>query len=481
MAPCDMGPGTLAHLGQLFGLLGEPTLLPLPQRGHHPAGLKKRRTQTLGQLPQRFPGRHRATLGHTLERARRHAMGVQGVGPRRGQGEVPALCLPIPRNQLAGGRHVRHPPLGCVEALPAGLPEACVRRPAAHRVKLVADICRHAPPVAPPASLSITTMVGRAARPEALGARRALGPEARALRTRRWRVRCAWLQAGGSVWGATGAALCRRGARTLTWSWLAPLVGLAGRLAGRPLLGRHGAADRLDQRRRPREEVRCVGRTEVRLPGGQPARRCLTGGGHALTGPTRQRLLPKRRPRGVIPAVGRVLQDEVVALGGQRPQAPPAGAGCIRGPGEVWGGPGLGPPGACLVAIPHARLLPLPVARLLGAIGGADQAVKARACQQETHQAPATRTDLAPDQGEGQDQARPAGEAGDTLAKRDDRGAFIEACVVRPPGLQGTAGALQDLRRVTLGEPRSWQGARALQQTRACEAIPALVALIVAS
>ena len=73
------------------------------------------------------------------------------------------------------------------------------------------------------------------------------------------------------------------------------------------------------------------------------------------------------------------------------------------------------------------------------------------------------------------------GEAWDALEKRDDSGACIEAFVVRPPGLQGAAGDLKDFRRVTLGETLSLQGARPLKQTRAFDAIPALVAIIVAS
>ena len=67
------------------------------------------------------------------------------------------------------------------------------------------------------------------------------------------------------------------------------------------------------------------------------------------------------------------------------------------------------------------------------------------------------------------------------MAKRDDSGACIEAFVVRPPGLQGAAGDLKDLRRVTLGEALSLQIAIPLQQTRAFAALPALVAIIVAS
>src|SRR5262245_50650885 len=73
------------------------------------------------------------------------------------------------------------------------------------------------------------------------------------------------------------------------------------------------------------------------------------------------------------------------------------------------------------------------------------------------------------------------GEAWDAVEKRDDSGACIEAFVVRPPGRQGATGDLKDLRRVTLREALSLQIAIPLKQTRAFDAIPALVAIIVAA
>ena len=73
------------------------------------------------------------------------------------------------------------------------------------------------------------------------------------------------------------------------------------------------------------------------------------------------------------------------------------------------------------------------------------------------------------------------GEAWDALEKRDDSGACIEAFVVRPPGLESTAGDLKDLRRVTLGKTLSLQVAILLKQPRAFDAIPALVPIIVAA
>ena len=45
------------------------------------------------------------------------------------------------------------------------------------------------------------------------------------------------------------------------------------------------------------------------------------------------------------------------------------------------------------------------------------------------------------------------GETGDAVKKRHDRGTLIEALLVRPPGLQGTAGHVKHLGRLTLGHP----------------------------
>src|SRR5712691_8787346 len=194
-------------------------------------------------------------------------MGVQGVGHRRCQVELPDLLWHIPRNTLDGGLHVRHHPLGFVDAFQAGLTEAFVLRHAANGVHLLADICRNAPTVSPHATLSIDKVGGLADRTDALGDLLSLGTEALARLARRLRVLFELLQACGSLGGATWGALFRRVARPrkLPLALLEPLVRLAGRFACRPLLGSHGAADRFDQLMLHREYVRRVGRAEVML------------------------------------------------------------------------------------------------------------------------------------------------------------------------------------------------------------------------
>jgi hypothetical protein len=79
-----------------------------------------------------------------------------------------------------------------------------------------------------------------------------------------------------------------------------------------------------------------------------------------------------------------------------------------------------------------------------------------------------------------QDQARQESETGDAVKKRHDDGTRIEVFLVRPPRLQRAAGHRKHLGRLTLGEALGLQVARRRKQRSACEAIPALVAILVA-
>jgi hypothetical protein len=85
-------------------------------------------------------------------------MGMQGVGHRRAQVELPHLLVHIPRHKLDGGLHVGHHPLGFGDALQAGLMETCMLGNGANRGNLCVDICRNESTVAPHASLHIDKM-----------------------------------------------------------------------------------------------------------------------------------------------------------------------------------------------------------------------------------------------------------------------------------------------------------------------------------
>jgi hypothetical protein len=93
----------------------------------------------------------------------------------------------------------------------------------------------------------------------------------------------------------------------------------------------HGTADGFDQLMLHMEEVRRVVRAEVMLHVGQQARCFIAGRLYDLTVETRKRLLHKRIPRVLIAGVGRLLQNDVVALRVRRHQAQPAGKRFILG------------------------------------------------------------------------------------------------------------------------------------------------------
>jgi hypothetical protein len=214
---------------------------------------------------------------------------MHGVGHWRRQVELTDLLSHIPRNQLARGLHVRNDPLGFVDPVHAGLTEACVRRNGAHGIHLRLDICRHELAVAPPAALYIDKVVGLTDATKALGDLLSLGADALALLARRLRFPFELLQAGSGLWGATRPPFCRRVARTLQLplSALKPLLRLGGRLARRPRLGGHGAADRFDQLMLHMAEGRRVVHAKSMFNLRQQAWRFLAGRLNDLTVQTR--------------------------------------------------------------------------------------------------------------------------------------------------------------------------------------------------
>jgi len=78
---------------------------------------------------------------------------LHGVGHRRCQVQLTDLLSYIPRDEVDGGLHFRHPPLGFLNPLHAGLTEAFVLSHAAHAVNLSLDICRNKLTIAPHTAL----------------------------------------------------------------------------------------------------------------------------------------------------------------------------------------------------------------------------------------------------------------------------------------------------------------------------------------
>src|SRR5437773_606734 len=77
----------------------------------------------------------------------------------------------------------------------------------------------------------------------------------------------------------------------------------------------------------------------------------------------------------------------------------------------------------------------------------------ARALPAQTAKAHATRADLDPDQGEGQDQAMQARKAWHAVEKRHARGTRVQTRLIRMPCWQCAARHLTPRSGVTLGDP----------------------------
>jgi hypothetical protein len=82
---------------------------------------------------------------------------------------------------------------------------------------------------------------------------------------------------------------------------------------------------------------------------------------------------------------------------------------------------------------------------------------------------------------ERQNQAMQEGETGNTVKKRHDSRTLVEAVRVRPPRLQRATGNVKHLGRLTLGKALSVAITLPLSPLSAFDALPALVAIIVAS
>jgi hypothetical protein len=199
VAPFHIGTGTLEHVRQLLGLWRELASLGRAQLGQPATGLKQRRAQPLGQLAKRLATPHRATLGHALEIACRDEMGMRPIGHRWGQVEPADLLAHIARDNVDGGLHCRHHPLGFVAPIQAVLREGFVLGDAANGVDVALDIGRNELAVSPPPALSIDKMGGLADAPDALADLLALPADALELLAGGLRLVLSLLQAQGGL------------------------------------------------------------------------------------------------------------------------------------------------------------------------------------------------------------------------------------------------------------------------------------------
>jgi len=126
-------------------------------------------------------------------------------------------------------------------------------------------------------------------------------------------------------------------------------------------------------------------------------------------------------------------------------------------------------------------LLHLTVDLVLRPIGSRDEAIKTGEFHQQTHEANATGTHFRTYQVYPEHQTMQESETWNALAKRHDRGTLVQAFLIRTPCLQRAARYLRRLGGLTLGESLGLQVAVLRQQLSTFDAIPTLVALIIAT
>ena len=122
-----------------------------------------------------------------------------------------------------------------------------------------------------------------------------------------------------------------------------------------------------------------------------------------------------------------------------------------------------------------------PPKHLISVLGGPDQPIETRALQAQTPQAHPTGPHVGPHQLGRADQAMQEGQTGDAVKKRDDRGTRGAALWVRLPCLPRGARPGKPLGGVPRGEARGFARVRRRQEGRALEALPTLVAILVAA
>jgi hypothetical protein len=137
--------------------------------------------------------------------------------------------------------------------------------------------------------------------------------------------------------------------------------------------------------------------------------------------------------------------------------------------------------GARLTAVRHDGFFHAPVDPLLHAVGSADKPIEARDAQAQTHETNPTGPHFGVDEVERHNQPMQEGEARPTVKKRHDSWTCIKARLVGAPCLRRGAGHLKHLGDLPLGEALGLEFVIRLQEVSTLEALPTLVAILVAS
>jgi hypothetical protein len=196
---------------------------------------------------------------------------------------------------------------------------------------------------------------------------------------------------------------------------------------------------------------------------------------------TRQSLFHQGMPGVVIPCRCSLLQHHGVAHGLDPHQAQTACKRFILRERDRFGGHRVSQPCTLFLAVRHDRFFNATVHLLLGPIRRPHKPVETCQLHKPTHQTHPAGPHCGTHQMYREDQAMPEGKTGDAVKKRHDRRTLVEALVVGAPRLQCRAGHLKHLGRLTLRDTLGLQSTIRCQEVSAFEAIPALVASLVAS
>jgi hypothetical protein len=138
-------------------------------------------------------------------------------------------------------------------------------------------------------------------------------------------------------------------------------------------------------------------------------------------------------------------------------------------------------PCTLFVAVRHARFFNATLHLLLGPIRRPHKPVETCQRQEQAPQTNPAGPHCGTYQMDREDQARQEGKTGDAGEKGHDRRTLVEALLVGAPRLQRRAGPLKHLGRLTRRDTLGLQRPILCQEVSAFEAIPALVAILVAS
>ena len=186
-------------------------------------------------------------------------------------------------------------------------------------------------------------------------------------------------------------------------------------------------------------------------------------------------------PGILIACLSRLLQENVVALG-VHPHEAKATCQCfILRQRDVFGRHLVSQTRAFLLAVRRDRFFHVTVDLVLRPIRSADKPIETRELQEQTNPAYPTSANFRTHQVDPEHQSVQKGQPRGTVQKGHDGRTRFEVFLVRPPRRQRAPGHVQRLGGVPLGETLGLPIAILRKELGAFDAIPALVAIIVAS